>query len=1073
MKTIVRMLALAVSLTLLALPKAQAQTAAQADSSVTIRGIVLDEATGQPINAATVRMKSIAVYTNESGEFTLKTKQPSTMMEVTAPGYDRRYIERRGRDFVRIYLVVAQLSNPMGSKGQVEVVTKELIPEGTAVSTVEDISLYTPMQTIDRILETRLGTIRTINRSGLDDIGSLMYIRGINSLNSESQPLVVVDGVIMESYADYESVHDGYFANYLANLDMQDIQTITVIKDASSLYGTKAANGVILIETGRSKDVVTKILVNAVAGTSLKPGTIPTLDAEQSRQLFSELYKDSPYSADEVSKMPVFNEDPNFLYYNKYHNNTDWSSYIYRNHGFHQNYSARATGGDAVGMYALSVGYVGNKGTLDGTDFSHLTFRFNSDLEIAKNVTTAVDFTISSINAETRNDGMNSTTSPYYLSQVKSPVFHPYQYSKSSEDRSTLTSFYEEADDLGINNPLPVQEESEMGSDMTNFMALLRPNWKLNNSFTLNGLAGYQLDKMYEYYFTPHAGVAPFVNMADGHYEVYENEVKAQNMREIRYTLEARLNYQKQLDGHNIAALLGYRFINKDRSWTRASGYNTPDDEQRFLTTSLIRRKMTGEDLHVKNISWFVNGNWDYMQKYFLNAAVSMDASSRFGTEIEKGALKLFGVNWGFFPSVSGAWQISSEDFMANAELIELLKLRVSTGITGNDDIPDYMSKPYFVSHSYIEKANGLVLGNLGNPGLKWETTVKNNVGLDLALLKNRVSLSADFYRHHTYDLLVLKSLDPIAGFDTYWANDGEMTNTGFELALNTRLVNTRDFRWEATATVSKYKNQVTRLADGAFSTTAYDAEIRTMENQPIGVFYGYKFKGVYASDAVASTAYTKTDGTRDYYYNKFDNGSTAPVKAGNAIFEDINGPTGTPDGIIDEYDKTIIGDPNPDFYGMLSSSLSYKDLTLTAVFNYSLGNDVYNYHRRVMESMSTLNNQSLAVINRWRADGQVTDMPQAVYGDPMGNARFSSRWIEDGSYIRLKTVRLAWDVPYKIPFLNDLTVWASANNLWMYTKYLGRDPETSVSNNPLFQGIDAGLHPQCKSFILGFKLNL
>jgi len=1071
MNKIVRVLTVAALLLAFAPAKALAQNVAQTDSAVVIRGVVLDDATGQPINGATVRMERVSVYTNENGEFTLKIRKPSTMLQVTAPGYDRRYIERRGRDFISIYMAVEQFSNPMGAKGQIEVTNKILVPEGTAVNTIEDLSLYTPQQTIDRFLESKIGTVRTINRSGQDGIGSAMYIRGLNSLNSESQPLIVIDGIIMESYVDYESIHAGYFANYLANLDMQDIQTVTVIKDATSIYGPKAANGVILIETGRSKDVVTKILANLAWGASFKPVSIPTLDAEESRQYLSEMYKNSVYTADDVSRMPIFNEDEDYLFYNRYHNNTDWTSYIYRN-GFHQTYGARATGGDAIGMYALSVGYTNNVGTLDGTDANHLSFRFNSDLDVSDKVNAAVDFNISSINSETKNDGMTSIASPSYLSQVKSPLFHPYQY--STADKNLLTSFYEDADVLGINNPLPIQEKSMNTSDMTNFMALLRPDWKISKDFTLVGLAGYQLDKMYEAYFTPHEGAAENVVFTDGgQFEVYENEVKAQNMREIRYTLEARLNYHKELNDHDLAAYLGTRFINRSRTWTRASGYNTPDDDQRYLTTSLIRRKMIGEDLHVKNLSWFLGGNWDYQKKYYLNAVVSMDASSRFGSEIEHGALRLFGVSWGFFPSLSGAWLVSSEDFMSAMDAVEHLKLRASVGVTGNDNLPDYIAYPYFLSHSFIEKANGLVLGNLGNPGLKWETTVKSNAGVDVGLFRNRISVSADVYRHHTSDLLVLKQLDPFAGFQNHWANGGELSNTGFELALNARLINTRDIRWEATATVAHNRNKVLSLSDGDYSTTLYDAEIRTAVGQPIAAFYGYKYKGVYASDAIASTAYTKDDGSQDYYYNRFANGSSLPVKAGNAIFEDISGPNGQPDGYIDEYDKVIIGDPNPDLFGMISTSLSYKDLTLSAVFNYSLGNDMYNYQRRILESMSTFENQSKAVMNRWRSDGQVTDMPQAVYADPMGNARFSTRWIEDASYIRLKTVKLAWDVPYNIPFINDLTVWASGNNLWMYTKYIGRDPETSASNNPLAQGIDTGLLPQCKGFTFGLKINL
>ncbi|MBO5818770.1 MAG: TonB-dependent receptor, partial [Bacteroidales bacterium] len=383
-----------------------------------------------------------------------------------------------------------------------------------------------------------------------------------------------------------------------------------------------------------------------------------------------------------------------------------------------------------------------------------------------------------------------------------------------------------------------------------------------------------------------------------------------------------------------------------------------------------------------------------------------------------------------------------------------------SIGFVGNDKLDDYVTYSYFASETFYTKANGLVLANIGNQGLKWETTRKANLGFDLSLFGNRFSMSADVYDHHTKDLLCLKQLSEVSGFKNYWANDGSLRNRGFEVAMNARLLNTSNWRWEATATVAHNQNEIIALADGNYTTNAFDAEILTAEGGPVAQFYGYNYLGVY-SDQAEVDAYNNLKMLNE-------NGTYSYFAPGDAIFEDV-----VADGIIDEKDKQVIGNPNPDFTGILSSSLSYKNVSLSATLGYSLGNDVYNYQRRILESMSTFENQSTAVLNRWRSSGDETNIPRAVYGDPMGNARFSSRWVEDASYLRLKNVSLSWDLPYKIPFINAMTIWASANNLWTWSSYLGCDPESSASNNVLYQGIDTGLLPQSASYTVGVRINL
>ena len=353
----------------------------------------------------------------------------------------------------------------------------------------------------------------------------------------------------------------------------------------------------------------------------------------------------------------------------------------------------------------------------------------------------------------------------------------------------------------------------------------------------------------------------------------------------------------------------------------------------------------------------------------------------------------------------------------------------------------------------------GVALSNIGNNSLQWETTKKLTAGLDMNMFNNKLSLSANMFYSVTDNLLSISSLSYLTGIPNSWSNGGSLSNVGFDVVFNTKIINTNMVKWEAGASLGHYTNKITKLPDGrALNNTYLDATIRTEEGSPVGIFYGYKTKGVFATtdDAVAA----------GYKINTV-NGNVDPV-GGDVHFVDTNN-----DGILDTKDMVQIGDPNPDFYGRLFTKLSVNNFTLSATFTYSIGGDIYNYQRMILESGSRFMNQTVAVTNRWATEGQVTDMPRISYGDPHGNSRFSDRWIEDGSYLRLKNVTLSYKIPMATTYLQGITIWGSANNLFTLTKYLGSDPEFSTSNDILTRGIDRGLLPQSTNFSLGLKINL
>ena len=454
----------------------------------------------------------------------------------------------------------------------------------------------------------------------------------------------------------------------------------------------------------------------------------------------------------------------------------------------------------------------------------------------------------------------------------------------------------------------------------------------------------------------------------------------------------------------------------------------------------------------------YAQGKYTFQERYTLWAAVSLDASSRFGKDAP-GSFRMCGGTWGTFPSVGGAWLVTGERFMRRLTFLDRLNLRASFGVTGNDNIDGMYGYSYLSGVNYLGSAVGLKLANLANSSLKWETTRKWNAGIDLAFLNDRIGVSFDYFRHKTKDLLTWKQADTETGLDTYLYNGGELTNRGIEIALSAKVLDTKPFKWNAELGVARYKNEISALPDGDYTTEILGGEVLTAVGHPAGVFYGYEAHGVYATEAEAQAARLKVQ-HEDASYTYFH--------AGDVRFADLH-----VDGVLDERDKTIIGDPNPDFTGSFANRFTMGRFALDVLCTFKCGGDVYNYQRQTLESMTDTYNQTGAVMNRWRHEGQVTDMPKAVYGDPMGNSRFSSRWIEDGSFFKLKNVRLSYVWPINNVFIQGVTFWAGASNLLTLTKYLGPDPDVSMQTGVLYQGIDNGLLSHGRSYQIGVKLNL
>jgi len=931
---------------------------------------------------------------------------------------------------------------------------------------------------IDPLIARQLGAdVHSVSRSAQLGIGNTMFIGGINSLQANAQPLVVIDGVITDMQYDRQMLHDGYFNNILANLNVNDIESVTVLKNGTALYGAKAAGGVLLIKTKRNRSMATKIDVNINAQYQLQPRLPKMMSGDDYRLYATELLAGL---TDNIQNMEFVNNNPANYYYNTYHNNTDWTEEIYHN-TFVSNYGINVQGGDDVANYNLSVGYSLGDAPMRGNDFSRFNMRLNTDIKVFKGLDVRFDASYSDVNRDLRDDGakedltVGTITAPGFLSLIKSPFLNPHAY----DVKGNLSHYLSGADDyLGkafeadgnviansvrLANPVAILElgdgenRNQAGNRMVTFS--VTPKYEFNKHLSLSEHFNFSLINTNENYYLPLEGTPPFRLLASDDILV-ENMSQSSAARQNSIMSDTRLAWGNRYDAHKIDVFGGVRYQSSNYKLTAQRGYNTGNDKYPSTNNATSYRSTWGADDKSRDITWYAQADYNWAEKYYVEAGFSAESSSRFGDDAD--GLKLGGVVWGLFPSVNAAWVISNERWMANNKGINYLRLNLGFDITGNDNIDYTASKTYFVANNMLtQKVDGKSMGNIGNTSLKWETTSRLTAGLEGNFIDNRLNVRLNYFKSWTKNLVTLRQLAWTSGLQQNWSNDGKLQNEGFEAGVGVKVLNLKDFTWEMGATAGHYKNKITALPDNdqSFETEAYGATILSSVGNPAGVFYGYKTAGVYATQAEADA---------DAYYVVDERGDRQFFAAGDMRFIDKDG-----NHIIDENDRFIIGDPNPDIYGNIYTQLNYKNWQFNAVMRYSLGNDVYNYQRSLLEGGSRFYNQTTAMQSRWSAEHQQTDIPRATYGDPMGNSRFSDRWIEDGSYLRLSNITLSYAIPITSTYLQGITLWAGANNLFTITRYLGSDPDCGVSGSALLQGIDRGLLASGRSVSLGVKINL
>ena len=1032
-----------------------------------ISGRVLNATTGQPIAGTIISADDVEGYstlTEEDGTFKLKVPTFTTSVYINMPDFNPVRLGLQATEQQQVVKLYPQTFSKEYEK---------TINVRNDYSTNE--FAYTNSANIKDEVQKYLGAqVYSITRNGTPGIGNVMFVQGLNSLNVNAQPLVIVDDVIIDQQYGRTMLHQGFFNDILTTLNPADIEKVTVMRNGTALYGAKGANGVIIIETHRSKSMATRITANASVGVVFEPKFINMMDAEQYRSYTSELLK-TTNTRNRTFKF--LNEDPTYYYYTQYHQNTDWKDYVYHT-AMTQNYGINVEGGDAVANYNLSVGYVNQQSTLKYNDMGRLNIRFNTDINLNERFSIRFDASFGNITRDIRNDGApisydeGTPTSPGFLAYAKSPFLSPYSYglgrlSDSHYDideesylSEALTNYKNYNWKLG--NPAAINEysEAENKNRFENSMLNLTvtPKYRLTRNLTLSEHFSYNLVNTNEIYYIPVNGTPNYYVSSIGNY--MQNEVRSLASKQNSVLSDTRLDWSNRYNAHFIHLFGGARINWESYSMSSLLGYNTGNDKQPFMKSSLSNTNDFGTSDNWNSLAWYAQAEYNYLGRYFLQANLTVEGSSRFGRD--GGNFRAFDAAWGVFPGVQASWMISNEPWMAKIKAINSLRLTAGYDVSGNDDIDYYAARSFFSSSQFLNTIAGLSFSSIGNTKIQWETTRRINVGLETNLFNNRVNLSANFFTSKTDNLLTRQSLGFLSGLSENWTNDGELKNTGFDISAAVKAIALKDFQWEVGASIGHYKNEITQLAEGRnfIDNEVYGATIRTQVGQSANQFYGYKSLGVFSTTAEAEAAglYILGENGIDRIY----------YKAGDIHFADLNG-----DHQITEADREFIGDPNPDLYGNIFTTLSYKHLKLDLRFNYSYGNDVYNYQRAQLEAGSRFMNQTTALVRRWQVEGQQTDVPQITFQDPMGNSRFSDRWIEDGSYLRLKTVTLSYDLPMNNEYIQGFQFWIQANNLFTLTKYMGSDPEFTMTSNVIGQGIDVGQLSQSRSIVAGIKIKL
>lgn len=1014
----------------------------------TVQGVVLDS-NQEPVIGANVLVKgtTVGTITDIDGRFTLEVPDNAVLV-VSYIGYLSTELVPGSKTDLTI-----SLKEDSQNLDEVVVVgygvsRKKDLTGAVSVLKIDDLK-DTPVSSVDQMMQGKLSGVNVMP-DNMPGGGVAVRIRGFSTIRN-NDPLYIIDGVPVEGGINF--------------LNPNDIESMQVLKDASSasIYGARAANGVVIISTKKGKEGTFRVNLDAYVGVQTSAKQMRMLNAQEYGDLLWQAQRNdgkSPvsdvYGSGETAVIPEFLDADHRLP----SGDVDWVDEIMQK-AMVQSYNLSLAKADKVNSHLFSLGYFNQDGLMKYTGFERISGRFNNEfklfndrLKIGENATLSHAWGTS----VTNNAALGGMLYNAYKTVSITPVYD-------------LDGNFGSNPIADISNPLGELYRNKDNKDRTTRL--------FGNLFAeLNILEGL--------YFKTNFG-ADYKNLYKRSFKAKYNELNTQqplstlstqNRWNFNWVFTNTLNYLRTFDKHTIGALLGIETNRYQEEYFSASreGFASDDDNFHFLDAGDSgSQKNAGSAFTSKMMSYFGKIDYNFDNRYLFAATFRRDGSSKLGNN-----------KWGNFPAVSAGWRISSEPFY-DIPAISNMKVRIGWGQNGNSDIPaystidSYMSNPnhsnYPIDGSQSSVTTGYTQTRYGNANLKWETTTQTNVGLDLGFLDNSLTVVLDWFNKDTKDLLWERPLIGTVGGtnQTVWDNVGKMRNRGFEAEVSYNKSINKDFGFNVAFNMSAIKNKMTEL-DGDVSyiglptsvihSLNFDQEVsRSAIGQPIGSFYAYKEDGLFQSEAEIKS-YTNNKGEL----------LQPNAKPGDIKFVDVNG-----DGVIDGNDRDYIGNPLPDVTAGLTLGVNFHNFDLSLFFQGMFGNDVYDLTRYVGDFYNQSQyNKNSRVVNAWTPTNTNTDIPRVTMDDPNNNIRPSSYYVQDASFVRLKNMKIGYSVPQsilsKIKF-NSLYIYAQATNLFTITGYDGIDPEVGLQSyssdyRNLDMGVDRGIYPLSRTFTFGVNVS-
>lgn len=1017
-------------------------------AQTTLTGRITDARTGEPLIGASLVPKSskeLGAVTDIDGNFKLVTnvELPLTL-SVQFIGYRSQEVDvYDASEPIDIQLIDA--SDRINEVVIIGYGAQKRLELTSSISTVGQDLLNQSVGSVENALQGAVAGLNVATTSGQPGAVSNIRIRGGNSITGGNEPLYVIDGLIV--YNDIASTSTGASGSDaaldpLSFLNPNDIERIEVLKDvsATAIYGTRGANGVIIITTKKGSHGKNNISYSGTFGWSKAAKTLDFLNAQQFTELYNELTPNAPLAA------PTANHD--------------WQDAALRT-AFSQEHQISFTGGDEVSRYTISGGYKDQKGIIIGTDLKRYTGRINYERNILKNLLIGVNATGAYSNLEgLRNvDHDNSgQTAKWAANSWMSALITPQTQAIYNADGSFNYSPTPISQDLFIRdgqtvvgNPISDLYNIKTSTSNTRVIANAFAEWEVIKNLKLKANIGADLSNTKQNNYSPsytttgleHNGVA---SVGDNRTNVWQAEFTA-----------SYDNTFKRL--HHINVLGGYTTQRTDRSGFATTVRNFANDDTGYDNLS------AGSDLYRSTSDRIISTlqsvlgrvNYSFDSRYNASLTLRADGSSRFAKDHK----------WGWFPSAGFSWNIDKEKFIHLGKQVDFLQLRLSAGIVGNQEIGDYQfaatvspTETPFIYNGQETVAYYIV--NKANPDLKWEKTASYNIGISSGFFQNRLNVTLDAYYKKTSDLLLQVPVEGVTGYATALRNAGSVTNKGIELEIGAVLIDRKDLKWNVNGNIAHNKNEVTSLGQARSiipsiggATLGYISPLIVAVGEPLGTFYGYKFAGIVQSEEQAATLTPQT-------INK--------LEPGNPYYEDVNG-----DGVVNTEDQTILGNAQPKFTYGLNTTLKYKQFDLLIAIAGSYGNKLYNGLATRLTKGSTYYNSLAVVADRWTPTHPSNEIQKASNDLTVVS---DSRYVENASYLRVKNIQLGYTFPVpQITRDTRLRLYLSLQNFFTITNYSGYDPEGgrngASEQSGIYQGIDMATYPTAKTVQLGINVTL